>query len=108
MTTRALQIESMSANEVRNVSVDMKGKLDVSETLSGTPTVTETTGDLALSSKQVNSAALEINRRTVAIGEAIQFTVDPDSDASGAYVVYVSCGTSGGQTIDGEVIIEVG
>lgn len=107
MTTRASDIESMSALEVRNVSVDMQGKLDEGETLTGTPTVTEATGDIALSNKQVNTSALTINDVAVAIGEAIQFTADPADDAEGVYTIYFSCGTSEGQTVDGELLLRI-
>ena len=106
MTSRALQVHSMSVNEVRNIAVDMQGKLDTGETLTGTPAVTEqTTTDLTITNKAVNTAALTINRTSVAIGKAIQFTVDPAAESDGRYTIYFSCSTSAGQTVDGEVVI---
>lgn len=70
------QRHKKTVSEVRNVAVDMKGKLDTGELLTGTPTVVEeVTTALTLSSKVVNTTQLVINGRTVAIGEAVQFRV---------------------------------
>lgn len=63
-------------SEVRNVAIDMRGKLDVGELLLDPPVITEeVTSDLSFSSAAVNTTALTINGRVVAIGKAVQFTV---------------------------------
>lgn len=106
MTDTAPQIHEMSTSETRAVAVSMVGKLDGGETLTGTPTVTEvSTTEMTLASKAVNTAALSINGATVAIGNAIQFTVV--CPTPGHYSVRVECGTSESQTIDGLVRVIV-
>lgn len=72
----ANQIPRKHVSEVRNAAVDMRGKLDEGELLSGTPTVTEeVTSDLTFANQSVNVTALRINGRTVAAGEAVVFSV---------------------------------
>ncbi len=76
MSIEAPEIQSKAKSGVRNVAVSFAGKLDSGELLTGTPTITEiTTSDLTFSSVGVNSAALTINGRSVAISEAVQFKV---------------------------------
>lgn len=106
MATRAPQIHEMSVNETVNVALDALGKLDAGETFTGALTVTEvTTSDLTITNKAVNTAALSVNGVDVPIGGAIQFTVD--ASKVGKYIVRFVCGTSAGQTRDGEVVIVV-
>lgn len=76
MSTTAPQRHSKSVSEVVNVAVDMRGILDEGELLTGTPTIIEVaTNVLTLSNKAINTEALVINSETVAIGEAVQFSV---------------------------------
>jgi hypothetical protein len=104
MTSKAPQIHEMSTKEVRHVAVDMSGKLDTGETLTGTPIVTSSDNQ-TITNKAVSTAELTINGATVAIGEAIQFTLD--ATATGLDTVYMKCGTSSGQTVDGEITVQV-
>lgn len=72
----APQRHTKTAGEVRNIAVDLRGKLDSGELLTGTPTIVEvTTADLTLSNKVVNTAAIIVNNLAVPIGQAVQFKV---------------------------------
>ena len=76
MANTAPQRHTKSVSEVRNVSIDMRGVLDVGELLTGTPTIVEvTTPDLTLASKAVNSTTLTINGVECVAGQAVTFTV---------------------------------
>ena len=69
-------IRQISSGAVEIVSINHTDELDAGDTLTGTPTITEVeTTDLTLSSKQVNSGALVIENRDVAIGKAVQFKI---------------------------------
>lgn len=61
---------------MNNFAVSFADVVDSGELLTGTPTVAEqTSSDLTITNKVVNSAALTINNKTVAIGNAVQFKV---------------------------------
>lgn len=91
--TSTVERRHMSAGETRMVAVSFIGKLDSGELLTGTPTVTEvTTTDLTLDNKAVNTAALTIDGATVAVGQAIQFSVTGGT-AGTTYQITCSCGT---------------
>ena len=80
--------------------------LEASETLTGTPTVTVSPTGPTLGSKIVNVAAIDVNGDTVAIGEAVQFTVTGGT-AGVRYTITASCGTSSSQTLVGTAILVV-
>lgn len=111
MPIEAPQHHSISTNETRVISVDFKGKLDSGELLTGTPTVAEVnTGDLTITNAQVSTTSLVINDRTVAIGEAVLFTVAADGSGlniGDEYMIDIICGTDASQTIDGRVVLTV-
>ena len=70
----APQVQTTDVGEVRLVSVDLRGKLDSGELLTGTPTITEAgSSDLTLSNKSVNTTAKVIRGSTVPIGMAVTF-----------------------------------
>lgn len=78
---------------VRNIAVDFQDQLDDGELLTGTPTVEQVgTSDLTLSDEAVNTAALNILGRAVAIGQAAQFSVS-GAAAGVTYTLRVTCGT---------------
>ena len=107
MTDVAPQVHSLTPNKSRVVSVDMTGQLDSGETLAGTPVVVENnTSALTITGPVVNTAELEINDRTVAIGKAVQFTVS--GNLQGRYVVSAYAVSSASQDIGGSVRINVG
>lgn len=83
-----------TVTEERNVALDMRGKLDAGELLTGTPLVEEvTTTDLTLSSKALNTAVISINNSNVPISQAVQFKVE-GGIAGTTYTIRVSCGTT--------------
>lgn len=70
------EIIELKVSEVRNVATSFIGLLDDGELLTGTPTIVEITStDLTLTNKAVNTSALTINGKTVAVGQAVQFTI---------------------------------
>ena len=76
MPIRLQQRPILSVGDVEKGAVSFADVLDAGETLTGTPVVTEVgTTDLTLGGKAVSSAALTILGETVAIAEAVQFTV---------------------------------
>lgn len=99
-----------SVSGTRNVAVSFSDMLDVSELLSGTPTVTEvTTSDLTLGNKLVNTGALTINNVSVPIGEAVQFNVVGGTVANSPYRITISVDTDAtpAQTLIGTVVLIV-
>lgn len=81
-------------SELVNVAVDMRGLLDTSELLTGTPTIVEvTTTDLTLSSKAINTGAVVVNGVSCAAGEAITFRV-AGGVAGTQYVIRITAGTN--------------
>lgn len=109
MAGTARKAYEITTNEVRVVSVDMRGVLDDGETLTGTPTVTAPAGSgLVLTNKQVNSSTLVVNNVSCTAGQAVQFKVDATgATAADRYEVEVLCGTSAGQMVEGNVILRV-
>lgn len=100
MSNKSLQIHEISVTETRHVSVDMRSKLDGTELLTGTATVTEiTTTALSITNVSISSAELSINGDTVPVAQALQFTVA--ASEQGRYDVLVRCTTDAGQVIEG-------
>lgn len=95
-------------DEVRNVAVDFTQELDSGELLAGTPTITESTGDLTISNKAVSTSSLTINGSTVATGGAVQFKVSGGT-AGTTYTINIQCSTdsSPAQTVEADVELEV-
>ena len=80
--------------ETNNFAVSFAGVLDSGEVLTGTPTVVEvTTSDLTIANVAVNSSALTINERTVAIGNAVQFNVLGQLAANSPYTLKITAMT---------------
>jgi len=109
MPSEAIPINEASPDEHRISSVDFSGKLDTGEVLTGSPTVTEvTTTDLVITNAQVSSAILVINGTSVPVGEAIQFKVDyAGATIRKKYIVKIVCGTDAGQTVAGQVYVDI-
>lgn len=65
-----------AVDEVRNVAVDMRGKLDPDEVLLDNLVIVEvTSADLTLSSRAISVDDLLIEDDTVPAGQAVQFEV---------------------------------
>ena len=105
MAVRAPQVPTQSITETRFHAVSFVGKLDTGELLTGTPTVTEIdTAHLTISNKAVNVAELTINGSTVAIGQAVQCKVVSSAMVAGTlYRILVTCTTTAGQVLNGEI-----
>jgi len=105
MTVIAPQVPTQSITETRFHAISFVGKLDAGETLTGTPTVAEIdTAHLTITNKAVNSTALTINGQSVAIGQAVQCKVVSAAMVAGTtYRVLVTCTTTAGQVLNGEI-----
>lgn len=97
-------IKPIKVGAVRNVSADATGILDDGEILTGTPTVTSTTGS-TISGEQINSSTKIINNRTVAIAKAVLFSFT--ASVAGTYKITISVDTDAGQTLKESVLIQV-
>ncbi len=107
MTTLQQLPEKLTTETVTGV-VAFGGKLDDSELLTGTPTVTDTTGDLTMANVAVNTAAVESGAETIAIGRAVLFNV-AGGTAGTTYTLTVTAGTdaSPAQTVAYKVRLQV-
>ena len=86
------QMPSFAVGDTRNGAVSFADQLDSGEVLTGTPTVEEqTTSVLTIANKAVSTAEKTINGETVAIGEAVQFTVS--GQTSGTYTLKITATT---------------
>lgn len=101
-------LRTKTVAEVRNGSVSFVGKLDAGELLTGTPTVTVSPSGPTISNQAVNTAQLTIDNQTVAIGQAVQFSISGGT-AGTSYVISVRCGTtaSPAQTLEAFCNIKV-
>lgn len=108
MSIEAPQLPDKSVGEVRLASVSFAGRLDAGVTLTGTPTVTDATGDLTISSASVSTGNLTINGETVVTGDAVQFLVTGGT-AGTTYPIRISCATtsSPAETVRGRVRLRV-
>jgi hypothetical protein len=91
---------------VRNVAVDCTGVLDVGETITGSSTATDASGDLTVDQVQASSAALRIGAHSVPAGKAIQFRVSRNSAPDGRYEIDVVLVTSSGQRIPCAAVLQ--
>jgi len=90
----APQRHSKTESEIRNIALDMRGKLDAGELLTGTPTIEEVdTTDLTLSSKALNTAIITVNGLQVPVSQAIQFLVTGGT-AGTTYTIRVTVTTT--------------
>ena len=86
---------SIAVGAVRILSIDVQAELSGSETITGTPTITEATSVFTITNVSVSSAELTINDKTVAIGKAIQCLVDATSAVDGTtYTLAISATTT--------------
>lgn len=82
----------IGATEVGSCS--FAGNLKSGELLTGTPLVVEqTTSELTITSKVINTAAVVINNKTVAVGQAVTFLVTGQVLATSKYTLLVTATT---------------
>lgn len=80
--------------ETRNFAVSFADVLDSGELLTGTPTIVEqTTTDLTLSDKVVNTSTLIINGVSTIAGNAVQFKAVGFVEATVAYAITITATT---------------
>lgn len=96
MTVEAIQRHTVSVGETRLVRVNFADNLQSGVTLTGTPTVVEvTTTDLTLGSKSLNAATYtDDDGTTVAISNAVTFTVAGGTAANSPYSILVTTATN--------------
>ena len=104
----ATQIRVKGSDETRNVAISYVDKLESSELLTGTPTITDSTGDLTLSNKVISTGALTINGISVAAGAAVTFTIAGGTAAT-TYDIRIQTTTdaTNPQSFDDNIQIEV-
>lgn len=91
----ASQRPPAATGDTRNCACSFAAQLDSGESLTGTPTVVEqTTTDLTIASKAVNTAVLTINGTSVAIGAAVQFKVSGMKTTGSPYTIKVTVSTN--------------
>lgn len=106
--SQAEQIQSKTANEVRNLAVDFTDKLDSGEALTGTPTVTSSPSGLTIASQAVSTGALTILGTSVSSGNAVTCSVSGGS-AGTRYTLTVQCGTDAtvAQTLEVSCLLDI-
>ena len=92
MTVALTEIWSKGASEVRNAAISFAGKLDSSELLSGTPTVTASSTLITIASAARNSATVTIDGESVIANKAVTFRVSGGT-AGGRYTLTTTCAT---------------
>ena len=99
MPIRLQQRPILSVGDVEQGAVSFADVLDASETLTGTPVVTEVgTTDLTLGDKAVSIAVLTILGVSVAAAEAVQFSVSGQK-AGTLYTISVTASTTASRTL---------
>lgn len=91
MTIALTELWSKGASEVRNAAISFVGKLDTDELLTGTPTVTATTG-ITIASASRNSTTMTIDGGTALASQAVTFRVSGGT-AGSRYTITATCGT---------------
>jgi len=99
----------ISADDVELVSIDYTEHLDGAEVLTGTPTVTESSGNATLANKQVSSATYvdKDSGDTVAIGKAVQFSFTSATAATYTITITVSTDASIARTFKRNIVLTV-
>jgi len=96
----------ISVGDTEFAKIDYTEYLDSAELLTGTPTVVEvTTTDLTITSKIVNTVAVRILERDVAIGHAVQFKVTGQKSNT-EYSIRITVSTDGGRTCVRDAILK--
>lgn len=103
MVKKCAQRATMSVGEVEIAAVNFGPNLDSDDALSGAPTVAEqTTSDLTIANEALN-ANTYVERwtgETVAVNNAVTFSVSGGSAANSPYSIKVTVDTSAGRTLE--------
>ena len=107
MTIKAKQVQRKSSGETLQVRISFADLLVDSDTLTGTPTVAEqTTTDLTLTSKEVNSTAITILGESVASANAVTFLC-AGGTAGTTYTIRVTVDTAGSSIFERHILLNV-
>jgi hypothetical protein len=90
---KANQVQRKAAGASDIISVDLGNNLATGETVSS---ATVANGTLTLGSPTINTAIVEIDGRSVPIGEAVQFSCS--GGTAGTYTITLTYSTSSGRT----------
>jgi len=106
--SQAEQIQTKTANEVRNLAANFTDKLDSGEELTGTPTVSISPAGVTASSVAVSSGSLTILGETVASGKAVTCSVSGGSSGT-RYTLTIQAGTDAtpAQTLEVICLLDV-
>lgn len=103
-------IISVSVGDTRNATVSFHRALDTGVTLSTPLVVEQTTSDLTLTNKAINTATVAVEDNastiTVAIGQAVQFTMAGGTSANSPYTVRCTATSSESEVIIYDQLIE--
>ena len=101
----------MAPTCTRDLAVSFVKTLVSGELLTGTPTVTISSGGPTISGASVNSAALQVEDPSTPhyalAGQAVTFRATASTITPGTYTVTITCATSGGQVMPGYATIVV-
>ena len=109
----AIQHLSMYSEEVRNVAVSFVDVLDEGELLTDAVTVTQlspATPAMTFANEAVNVAALTINNKDAAIGQAVQFKVtapEVSTKTEFALLIEVATDATPAQAIKKRILLDV-
>ncbi|WP_455387616.1 hypothetical protein [Petrachloros mirabilis] len=93
MVIQLTEQPTISAGDTELMAVDFQDQLDSGELLTGTPTIAEQgTSALTITNKAVSTAALTINGRSCAIGQAVQCLISGQA-AGTTYTVRITVST---------------
>ena len=104
--TLAPQEQAMRTTETRIISVSFVGKLDSGELLASVITPTADPATVTISNEAVNTAALTILGKAVAIGQAVQFKVT-SATASTTITVTATSDSTPAQTLVATLTLNV-
>lgn len=94
----------LSVGDTQTIGIDCRAKLTDGELLTGTPTIEEqTTSDLTIAGKAVNSAAVTIKGNEVGIGQAVVCRVSGGTAANSPYSIHVTVNTDDSNVIKREI-----
>lgn len=106
--SQAEQIQSKTANEVRNLAANFTDKLDSGESLTGTPTVSISPSGVTAASIAVSTGSLTVLGETVAAGNAVTCSVSAGT-AGTRYTLTIQCDTDAtpAQTLEVLCLLDV-
>lgn len=106
MTIKVRDCPPISAGAKEHFALSYVKTLRDGESLTGTPTITEATDTLVLTNKVVSSTVLEIAKKNVAAGKAVQCTIDAEDGVAGTtYTLHIVVETTLGRRFAHEVPI---